>query len=238
MTAPPAETKQSPPYSPWSTWTTFLDSLKSTAIPSHIDPSINPKMSGSAFSQVRGVNRFLGAVDELGATQPLLRKLVAAFGTDAWKETWKEVFFDAYQPIVGDLDLDNASLKQLVDRFRDRGGVSGSVLRKSIRFYLDGLTATGVNFSPHFKTRGLSIISGDRVPKQNGKTPTPRKVPVLDDSIATKNRGIPEPSPDELVVQVPGRPPLVIPLPANMEEDEWDFINLHVKSYMKLRKKK
>lgn len=233
----PTEVRQTPPYAPWSTWTAFIDALKQTAIPSHIDASVTPRMSGTAISQVKGVNRFLGTIDESGAVTPALRELVAAWGTPDWKDKVMEVVFNAYDPIIGDLDLDNATLKQLVDRFRENGSVTGSVLRKSIKFYLDAVAASGVKMSPHFKTRGLSIISGDRVPKQNGRTPTPRKVPVLDDA-STKNRGVPAPSADELVVQVPGRAPLVIPLPADMEEDEWDFINMHVKSYMKLRKKK
>lgn len=236
MTATTVDNKPKPPYGSWKTWKTFLESLKNTAIPSHIDPSIMPKMSGSAKSQIKGTARFLDLTTIGDAVTPRLRSLITAFGTEHWKTEWAEVFFDGYQPIIGDLNTDTATLKQLVDRFRDAGGVSGSVLRKAVRFYLDAAAETGLTFSPHFKTRGLSIVSGDRAPRPNGSPKKTAPAGKPDTGGTTKQHHVP--GPDDFLIQLPGRAPLTIPLPANLTDAEWFYINNQVTAYMKLRKSK
>ena len=237
MTAP-AEVKLSTPYGPFSTFLTFIGWMKVSAIPSHIDASIMQRMSGTAISQVRGTLRFLGLTTESGAVTQKLRALVAAYETDTWKTEWTEVFFDAYAPIIGDLDLDTATLKQLVDRFRDAAGVSGSVLRKSVRFYLDGVKESGAAVSPHLSARGLSIVSGDRVAKpRTGKTPsTPMlRVPGV---TPPSNQGQPVPPAEHVLIHVPNRAPLAIPLPNDLKDTEWHYIDSQIRAYMALRKQK
>jgi hypothetical protein len=235
MTAP-TELKQTPPYGPLSTFTTFIGSLKTSAIPSHIDASIMQRMSGTAISQVRGTLRFLGLTTDSGAVTPKIRTLVEAYETEAWKDTWMEVLFDAYQSIIGELDLDTATLKQLVDRFRD-AGLSGSVLRKSVRFYLDGVKESGAAVSPHLNARGLSIVSGDRVAKpRTGKTP-PAGTPRVPDVTPASNQGHLPPA-EHVLIHVPNRAPFAIPLPNDLKDAEWNYIDGQIRAYMSLRKQK
>jgi hypothetical protein len=234
-----------PPYPPWSTFRGFFLTLKNTAIPPQIDSSVMSRMSGSAQKQVTGALRFFGLIDDAGVVQPDLRNLVSAADTEGWDEYWSDIFFNRYQRITGDLDTDSATLKQLADRFRDTGKISGSVLRKALRFYLDGLEATGVSYSPHFKTRGLGAIAGDRGDARRRGSGTPRNgTPAISpDAGSARERTPPHRDPpppladvpDAFVIRLPGRAPVVLPLPADLREPEWDYIDKHVRGYIFLR---
>ena len=55
-------------------------------------------------------------IDDSGSVSGDLRQLVAASGTEKWQGAWEMVFLGGagYRRIVGDLDIDSATLKQLV----------------------------------------------------------------------------------------------------------------------------
>jgi hypothetical protein len=250
MAAPKSDSTVTPPYPPWPTFKGFFATLKNTAIPPQIDSSVMSRMSGSAQQQVRAALSFFGLVGITGNVQPDLRVLVNAIDDEAaWKDAWTAVFFDHYNSIIGDLDLDSATLKQLVDCFRDRGGVTGSVLRKALRFYLDGLAATGSTFSPHFKQRGLSAIAGDRKSsakqgaKQADKAGAKAKQQEAEHAARRAShdghgRSLGEIGPDDFVIKLPGRDAVVIPLPHGLSDAEWQYISAQVLGYMQLRKTK
>jgi len=232
-----AETKQLPPYAPWPTFVGFLDSLKNTAIPSRIDPSVMTKMSGTARSQVRGALIFFDLIDDNGTVFESMRSLVRAYGTDEWAMRWKRSFAPSYASIVGDLDIETASLKQLVDRFRE-AGLSGSVLRKAIRFYLDALKATGEAFSPHFKTRGLSVIAGDRrlPPKANGsaKIATPSTPVGVAGGVSTAPTGLEIPQ-GARRVDLPLKDrnySVTLIIPSDMTFVEWTLIDTYMRAFI------
>jgi hypothetical protein len=244
----PKDATITPPYPPWPTFKGFFTTLKNTAIPQRIDSSVMSKMSGSAQQQVRAALTFFGLVGETGTVQPALRDLVDSIDNEIeWKDAWTGVFFDHYDLVTGDLEIGTATLKQLADRFRERGGVSGSVLRKALRFYLDGLSATGAAFSPHFKARGLGAIAGDRKPvaNRNGKngakgspdTPQSAGKPTGERGGGI-GRTLAEVGLDDFVIKLPGRDPVIIPLPHGLTDGEWQYISDQVAGYMKLRKGK
>jgi hypothetical protein len=145
-----------PPYLPYRTFTGFLDDLKETAVPQRVDNSVMNKLSGSLKTQMRSALKFLGLIDDAGTALPPFHSLVLARGTTEWQDTWTQYFFDAYSDLIGDLNLDTGTLQQLKDRFK-LFGVDGSVLIKSVRFYLGAIEDSGSKFSPHFKARGLSV---------------------------------------------------------------------------------
>src|SRR5688500_8549909 len=99
------EARITPAYAPWPTFKSFIETLKATAIPSHIDPSVMGRMSGSVQSQLRTTLRFLNLIDDSGAVTAGLRKLVGAFGTEDWKESLGDIVFDAYADLLGDFDI-------------------------------------------------------------------------------------------------------------------------------------
>ena len=152
------------PYIPWETFTGFVGHLKATAVPSRIDKSVMPaSMPALTRGQIQSAIRFLGLVDDAGTTNQRLKVLVAAFETDQWQNAIRETLFEPYLPIVGDLDVDNATQHQLDERFR-AAGVDGQMLLKSIRFYLAMMTASGCTFSPHLMAKRKSGASPRKKP--------------------------------------------------------------------------
>src|SRR5207245_1879298 len=144
-----------PPYVPWPTFVGFIERLSKTAIPTQVDSSVMTGMSGSAQSALRSGMRFLQLIEGNGIVTKRLRDLVAAYGGDHWKDTLGEMLANAYAMFLGDVDLENATMQQLAERFRVAGHVDGSVLRKAIRFYLSGLDETGGGYSPFLTNRGV-----------------------------------------------------------------------------------
>lgn len=231
-TAP--DSKLTTPYPPWPTVKGFLEELAATVVPTHVDHSLMTKMSGTARSQVRGALRFLNLIEDDGSVRAEMRELVSALGKDTWPHALFSRLTTAYEPVVGALDVSSATLGQLVDRFRSNGNVTGSALRKAVRFYLAALGETAVKMSPHLKGRGLNALaSGERgtrprSPKSEREEAAPRFAP-------------PPPTPpaavrtDEFLIQLPGRAVMGIPLPEDLSMAEWDYIDRHVRSYMELR---
>jgi hypothetical protein len=232
------EARLTPPYAPWPTFKGFLDTLKSTAIPSHIDPSVMARMSGSAMSQVRTTLRFLDLMEDSGLVTKKLRELVAAYGTEDWKDVLSPVIYEAYVDIVGDLDLDSATLRQLVERFRTMGNVSGSVLRKALRFYLAALNETGSKYSPHLRMRGLSTATGDRRPLRQkdgrGSVGAPTGAPPPPPPGQHRQRERP-PGTQEFHFPLPGKSEALLFVPDEMGQAEWDMIDGYIRNFIKLR---
>src|SRR5262245_57336659 len=130
------ESSPTTPYGPFDTYRAFIASLKSSTLPPVIDASMLARQSGTARSHLRTTKRFFRHIREDGAVTDGMRRLVAAYGTDGWPEAVGDAVVLAYGPVVGDLDTDTATLGQLIERFRANGGVSGSALRKAVKFYL------------------------------------------------------------------------------------------------------
>src|SRR5689334_19894702 len=107
-----------PPYVAFPTLTGFIETLSKTALPGQIDRSVMPKMSGVTQSHLLSALRFLKLVNEEGHVSPTLRKLVKAYGTEAWKEEFADVVTTAYLNITEGLDLDAGTQKQLFDTFK------------------------------------------------------------------------------------------------------------------------
>lgn len=241
MTSARAEVAGTPPYAPWGTFYNFLVTLKSSVIPPQIDSSVMSRMSGSAQAQVRAALRFFDLIDDAGIVQPRLRALVSASGTrEEWSNEWGVILYEGYRPIVGDLDTDNATLKQLADRFRENAGVGGSVLRKAIRFYLDALKSTGADYSPHFRVRSLGAVTGDRGvrgARNGGRSATPRRgAAAVSETPAIHHHSVNlHAGPDDFVIKLPGRPAMVIPIPADLRDAEWNYIDQQVRGFMNLR---
>jgi hypothetical protein len=238
MTSTQVEAKQTTPYPPWPTVKGFIEELKVTVVPTHIDTSVMMKMSGATRSQVRGALRYWNCIDEDGAVRPELRKLVETFGTPDWKATLLDVVSTAYGETLDGLDLKTATLKQLVERFRTYGNVSGHALRKAVRFFLATLGETGVALSPHLKARGLRSLTTPADRPTRTKV-VPVGIATESDtamSMAALSRGFMPPKADEFLIQLPGRAaPLVFPLPADLSDAEWNYIVQQIAAFRALR---
>jgi hypothetical protein len=244
------EAKQTPPYGPFETYTNLIDLLARTTVPQVIDNSVMGKYSGTARSQLRSTLRFLGQMNDDGTVTDRLHRLVDAWGKPHRPEELARQIGEAYAPILNGLDLRSATLGQLIDRFRTNGDAGGSVLRKAVKFYLVALQAAGVEYSPHFNTRGLSTVAeGGRAnakkrltPKTQpivggGKTSPPPDHRTGHDAAGRARHHAPE-GVEEVFAHIPGRQPLLIHVPADLSLAEWDFVNNYIRGYLDLRKKK
>lgn len=141
---------QKPPYGSFKTARSFIDRLKRTVVPDHIDRGMMKGMSGDSQTETLSAFRFLKLVGEKDSSEESLRTLVASFGTDRWSATLADVITTAYTPIIADLKLKTASAKMLTDRFRSYG-LDGFMLARCIRFYLAVLKESQIEFSPLLK---------------------------------------------------------------------------------------
>ena len=139
------------PYAAWRTFRTFLGDLATKGTPSRIDHTVMAGKSGSVQSAIRKTLQFLALTDAGGVPTPKLEKLLGVLDTDEWDATLQRVVFDAYAPIVEDLDMATGTAQQLADAFRTHGHVSGNTLTMAVRFFLSALDEAGVERSVYFK---------------------------------------------------------------------------------------
>ena len=155
MSTAVAVSKPLPPYVSFETLVNFLGDLNKTVVPSHIDKSIMGSMSGATQSHLMSCLRSLGLVDASGMTSVPLHELVHAHGTPAWEQKFADVISPYYAPLLGPLDVRTATAKQVRERFKDEGGMEGSMADRAIRFFIRSLEEAKIPFSPHLKARKM-----------------------------------------------------------------------------------
>jgi hypothetical protein len=211
-----------PAYIPLITLDNFIERLKATGIPIVIDSDLTQTMSGGMASALMSALRFLGLVDQPGTPQESLRRLVAAYGTDRWKEVFGDLVDEAYADIVGDLDLTTATRSMLDDRFRKNSKAAGQVLDKAARFYLGALERMQRPLSPHFKVRKARAVESRKFSRKDGK-PTPQRDPETDFG---------DPSAQHIRLQLLDKSDVTITLPNNFDAADWVFLKPILEAYI------
>jgi hypothetical protein len=150
-----AEKKAIPPYLPYATLDTFFRNVK-VALPSRIDRSVLPSMSGTIQGQLLATLSFLGFIREDGTPTDKLAAYAHSEGPEK-QRILKEILVSSFPFLFKDgFDLKRATLAQLYERF-SKTGISGSTTRKCATFFLKAATDAGIELSPHFgKKRKLS----------------------------------------------------------------------------------
>jgi len=161
-----AEIKK-PPYLSFVTFKNFIEGLKSGVIPSRIDKSLMVGQSGTNQSYLMSALRFFSLIAGEGEPQPDLEVLV--HGQEAeQKALWKRMFLDSYAPIVGDLDLERATVGQLHEKFSALN-LNGETVRKCHSFFSAAAEEASVPLASHLKvvTRksGTSGVRKSRKPR-------------------------------------------------------------------------
>lgn len=147
------DSKPAVPYIPFKTFKAFIEKLNGAAVPPSIDASILTNLSGSMRGSLMSTLRSMDLVDASGAVHDDLRNLVKSYKTNDWSNTLSDIVYGCFSDIVGDVDLDNGTMAQLNEAFRQQGKVDGQMGEKAIRFYLSALREAGATYSPHFKER-------------------------------------------------------------------------------------
>jgi hypothetical protein len=165
-----------PPYIPFDTLVTFIERLKQTTVPTAIDKSMMDKVAGGVQTYLLAAMRFLGLTEgKLNEVTPSLDKLVESHGTAGYKGTLAEIIKEAYAPVVQNLDLAKATQKQLDEKFSAHK-LDGVLRERAIRFYLKGLTAAGIPYSPHLgkrKARGSATNGAAKTRRTKQEKPSP-----------------------------------------------------------------
>lgn len=138
-----AHRNHSPAYTTVTTLTNFLESLKDTGLPGRIDKSLVPTMSGGTQSALLAALKFLNLTDNNGTVESSLKELVDSTGTPEFGATFKGILDTAYEPLLGDIDLNRITPAQLKEKFA-AAGITATTSSKAIRFYLRALNACGV----------------------------------------------------------------------------------------------
>ncbi|HWJ35972.1 MAG TPA: DUF5343 domain-containing protein, partial [Steroidobacteraceae bacterium] len=195
---------------------------RATGIPVVIDSNLTQTMSGGTASALMSALRFLGLVDQSGRPQDSLRKLVAAYHTDRWKDVFGDLVDRAYAGIIGDLDLTTATRSMLDDRFRKNSKAAGQVLDKAARFYLGALEKMQRPVSPHFKVRKARAMTS-RKPSRI----TDRKSVHPQDGETDS-----DPNVQHIRLQLLDKPDVTITLPSDFDAADWTFIKPILEAYI------
>jgi hypothetical protein len=220
-----------PPYLPWVTFVGFLRLLKTTSIPTRVDATVLKGRSGSDQSGIKTALRHFGLISVDGTVTQKLRDLVASMDSDDWKTVLGDLLIGSYDEITEKVDLDNGTLGELQDAFAQRGGVTGSVRDKAIRFWLAAMRDAGMSLSTHFggatPANGNARKSASRVRKSRAVN-----APRPDDDSSDEL-----PPPDVKVVSfpIPGKPDIKLWLPTELSEAQWGMLDTYIRAFIKLR---
>jgi hypothetical protein len=143
-----------PPYLSYTTLKNFLTSLKNGVIPARIDKTLMVGQSGATQSYLMSSLRFFDLIDANGAPRPELKSLVTTDG-DERQNIWKPIFEKGYKPIIGDLNLETATVGMLHEKFSDQG-LTGQTVKKCHSFFAAAAKEAGVPLAPQLEpnTRG------------------------------------------------------------------------------------
>lgn len=134
-----------PPYVTGNTFFGFLEGLAENGLPTQIDKSLMPSMSGGTQSQMLATLRYLGFIEDNGAVQSSLKELLdckAAGDSEQYQSLFKVAVDAAYASVVNGVEISKATPKLIADRFRE-AGAKGSINAKAIRLFLRMLKEAG-----------------------------------------------------------------------------------------------
>jgi hypothetical protein len=210
-----------PAYIPLIALDNFVERLRATGIPVVIDSNLTQTVSGGTASALMSALRFLGLVDQSGRPQDSLRKLVAAYRTDRWKDVFGDLVDRAYAGIIGDLDLTTATRSMLDDRFRKHSKAAGQVLDKAARFYLGALEKMQRPVSPHFKVRKARAV----VTRKSSRTTDGKPAHQQDGDTV-------DPNVQHIRLQLLNKPDVTITLPSDFDAADWTFLKPILEAYI------
>lgn len=214
------------PYISWKTFTAFLDHVHEK-VPAKVDASVLRNLSGTTRSQLLSALRFLALIEPDGTVRKDLRELLNAHKTDVWKSDLGSFINEAYAPIVGDMNIEEATENMLRERFRKEGGVEGTTVDNAMRFYLAALKDAGIPYSPHLKIR-------QRAPRGNrGRRTKPSMTGTGDETSDSQGFDAPEGT-FEIPLDVIGQQGSIF-VSGETTEEQWEKISSYVKAVLALR---
>lgn len=138
-----------PPYMGYETFKNAVVELsKASHLPSRVDNSVFPTMSGSGKSNLIQALKFFRLIDELGVPSTEFVQLCGAASDSAkWKAAWATILPKQYSKQL--TELESGTVATFKDSFGDIGGVS--LVAPAARFLLQAARDAGLKVSTHIK---------------------------------------------------------------------------------------
>lgn len=142
-----------PPYVPFTTFRNFINGLVDNGLPSTIDKSLMPTLSGGMQSTLLISLKSTGLIEESGKPTPRLERYVR--GDDAQRqEVMVEVLREGFPYLFREgVDLKRMTPAQFDKLIRDETDVSSSTLDKVASFFLAAAKELGIEISSHLTKR-------------------------------------------------------------------------------------
>jgi len=140
-----------PPYIAFATMTKLFERMREEGAPPNvIDRSYLASMSGGYQGQVLAAFKVYKLINERGEPTDALSKLVES-SPDDWPRLLDARTQEIYRSVLPLAGV-KATQGQLERAFREAYGLTGSTMRKAIKFYLDISRFVSLPLSPHWRT--------------------------------------------------------------------------------------
>lgn len=143
------ERKLSPPYVGYKTFSNFIDGFRQNGLPSRIDRSIMPNISGGYQKQLLNALEYLDFITEDGTVRPNFRDFISARG-EMQVIKLQEVLRIGYPFLFEGDFLKTATTKQIQEKFSEFE-ITGDTLRKSVMFFMTAAKQAKIELSPYIK---------------------------------------------------------------------------------------
>ena len=168
-----------PPYIPFGTLMNLLRRMKQEGAPDVVDRSYLSGMSGGYQAQVIAAMKAFNLIEEDGRPSRELELFLRA-DEDDWPAHLRQQAAWLYAAPLEFADR-NATQGQLEKVFREEFGLTGSTLRKAIKFYLDMSQYVDLPVSPFWRApprppRGESASQGPNT-RRRTRVPATRRRP-------------------------------------------------------------
>lgn len=218
-----------PAYVPYKTFSNFIGHLREHGVPSQIDRTVVPNLSGSAQAMLFSSLRFLKLMDEQFRPTSRLHELVDAQG-DQQRELLKDIVENAYSFLAkNSIDIKKATLKQIEEEFSE-AGLGGSTIDKAVAFFLTAAKEAGIDLSSHLKPKRFRSSEG-QASRRNPKRKV-RAVQSADESDERRGGALP-PGTEKFEIPLPGKPNASIVLPQNLSPEDWTMLKGILELYAK-----
>jgi hypothetical protein len=162
---------ETPPYLSPTTFLNFIDAHRRT-LPTRIDRSMMPTLSGGDQVRILKTLRFFGLIEENGEPTPSLHKLATLESADL-QHAWATLLRHAYPYLFEGFNLEKATHGQIEERFREKG-IKGETVRKAVAFFIGLARTADLKLSPYFKGMKKPGSSGPRTPRKVTRRSSPR----------------------------------------------------------------
>lgn len=214
----------SPPYGSFKTLVNFSNDVREGGhVPSQIDRSVMPKLSGSAVFETIAALRFLGLVvgDKTVKPTGLFEQYVMAADQDR-PAVLRSLLQSSYSFLlsVPDFDIERASGQQVTEIFRQQG-LSGTTVIRAISFFLAAAKEAGIKVSHNVKPPPK--VPGTGKSKREKKTEIPTPAPTEAGTSADVADQLP-PGIHRFEIPIPGKASVTVLVPDSLDADDWEML--------------